>query len=287
MGCTARESVGVPPTVLAIITRDDDTANWLAYEAEAYFDVVVRAHDCNSVQLPKYRSYCAALYVGSSATERENCFKSGRFCDILTTKSPDRRSYWPGKEIKRLRGLVHAVVAKKNYFFRGSSSRTDLRSVVVWDLDDTIVDGEDRLLIRQDVFARHVKHFDFSVLWSHGSVDHVEKHVRELRAHGITFDYIISRTGEEQTDKKGGGILIHHLNNAFRIHGYTRLELIDDKAIENACDQYTSLVRAQGLTTNDILTGMDNLAEGEADLTCYEHVPVVESDSDLEEGEVW
>lgn len=249
------------------------------------FDVVLYGETLNSAikYFHSKRSYTAIIAVGCTVQERDKIYKSGLFCNCAFLPFPPKWNRWPRDYIVELKKLVRVTNKRKEYFFRGTD--TILKSVAVWDLDDTLIDKDGNVLVEAALFNKHCASFDCNVLWSHGNTQHVEEHVRKLCQHGIEFDYIISRTEHDTTDKKGGGVLLHYLNQHMNIHGFKELQLIDDLGMANACDQYTSVIQVENGNLNHLLHKIHFGDDDDDNLECdsyMDDIPIVESDEEVD-----
>lgn len=115
------------------------------------------------------------------------------------------------------------------------------KSIVVFDLDETLIDERCRELQCADRlldFARNS--YDLVVLWSHGSALHVDDNVQrfvERSQHGDSlFDLILRNGGEQRANKN-----LLHLYNFVPNCRFSRATLVDDSAF-NWTPEYDKLV---------------------------------------------
>ena len=107
------------------------------------------------------------------------------------------------------------------------------KSIVVIDLDDTIIDRDGNFIIYnfQKYFEILKRTFDLVVLWSHGCQQHVN-HIftTTLRDYKNSFDLIIVRNSSVQLANKGIGYILKLANIKFNVVEFTNSALIDDQA---------------------------------------------------------
>ncbi|QLI62421.1 38K [Dikerogammarus haemobaphes nudivirus] len=111
------------------------------------------------------------------------------------------------------------------------------KSVVVFDLDDTIIDKDGSLLFKNvaGIFNELRQVFDFIVLWSHGSFSHVNNALL-LTLADVKFDTVIAldknsfMMNEKFSRNKGLGKVLRILNNEHGVGEFTLTTLVDDQA---------------------------------------------------------
>lgn len=142
--------------------------------------------------------------------------------------------------------VIETIISKYNNFFKNDLYNT--ASVIVWDLDDTILDRNYKLLNDQlvDVLQSQNYIFDYSVLWSHGTSHHVTKCLDILnRKYNINFDSCIAKKIEEYHKKdtcKNVSYVLKTLNDKFNITSFNFSCLIDDMC-ENLNNDYYVYVK--------------------------------------------
>ena len=114
------------------------------------------------------------------------------------------------------------------------------KTVIVFDLDETIIDQDYRLVCSyvEELLVESRNIFDYMVLWSHGNTNHVQK-AMTLYKLGKLFDLVLTR-GRFQYHcfNKGFGLVLKHLN---KTHGIAKVKysvLVDDQ-IANFNNDYT------------------------------------------------
>lgn len=115
---------------------------------------------------------------------------------------------------------------------------TKTTSVVVFDLDRTLIDDKDRMLDGAASVLEHARTvYDTMVLWSHGSPLHVDKQVAKFDKHGVRFDLVLSNA---QSGVKSCKNLLY-LYNYFTDTYFTKAVLVDD-SVFNWTPEYTHCV---------------------------------------------
>lgn len=133
-------------------------------------------------------------------------------------------------------GLTNAVSTAVDWSRNMLISRT--ASVVVFDLDLTLIDDEDRILDGAVFALEHARSvYDIVVLWSHGSPLHVDKQRSALEKHGVIFDLVLSNA--QSGDKSCKNLL--YLYNYFTDTYFTRAVLVDD-SVFNWTPEYTHCI---------------------------------------------
>lgn len=117
-------------------------------------------------------------------------------------------------------------------FFDKSCSQTH-KSVAIVDLDDTLIDKDGEIIIQNLNQYLHILRtmFDYVILWSHGSIGHVN-HVfnKNLAPFKKSFSDVIARTSSFFCMNKGIGTVLRHLNQKFSICSLSHTLLIDDQS---------------------------------------------------------
>ncbi len=122
---------------------------------------------------------------------------------------------------------VHAKIAK---FFK--PKRYENQSVVVLDLDDTLIDAEGEIIINDLMKFLNLLHryFNFVILWSHGCQQHVNYIFNTtMKKYQLYFDDVIAKVSTSDLYNKGIGKLLSHLNTKFNVVELGRTLLIDDQ----------------------------------------------------------
>lgn len=111
-------------------------------------------------------------------------------------------------------------------------------SVIVWDLDETIISKDGDLLFKG--IEDYNEYFDKSVLWSHGSSAHVSKYVHKYK---LKFDLYITRSyNTEYGDNKGMGLVLRRLNEKYNTCRISLSCLVDDTS-SNFENDYTFFIK--------------------------------------------
>lgn len=129
--------------------------------------------------------------------------------------------------------LVYEVASYLENFYKIPK----LVSVVVFDLDDTIIDENDKLLysgILEEI-KTITSYFDYSVLWSHGLSTHVMRNVERYKLDRI-FDHIMYRNINVEDNNKSVGTVLQQLNQLYEVTGFTFTVLFDDLELNNIGD---------------------------------------------------
>ena len=105
------------------------------------------------------------------------------------------------------------------------------KSVIVFDLDETIIDQDYRLVCTyvRKVLQESRNIFDYMVLWSHGTTSHVQKAISLYKLNKL-FDLVLTR-GRFQSEcfNKGFGFVLKHLNKIYGISKVNLSVLVDDQ----------------------------------------------------------
>lgn len=115
---------------------------------------------------------------------------------------------------------------------------TKTASVVVFDLDRTLIDDEGRTLDGAVSALEHARAvYDTMVLWSHGSPLHVDTQVAKFDKYGVLFDLVLSnaRSGDESCKN------LLYLYNYFTDTYFNKAVLVDD-SVFNWTPEYTHCV---------------------------------------------
>lgn len=129
--------------------------------------------------------------------------------------------------------LNMAVDMAKNW----ATELTEQKSIIVFDLDLSLIDNKNNKLKYADTVLNHAKHlYDFVVLYSHGSKLHVDENVEQFEPD--TFDLVLSNNSRYQK-KTNKNIL--HLYNYFPNVRFTKTTLFDD-SIYNYTPEYNKFI---------------------------------------------
>lgn len=110
------------------------------------------------------------------------------------------------------------------------------RSIIVFDLDDTLIDSNDRALDgASEVLARARARYDLMVLWSHGSPLHVDEQLGQFDAR--LFDLVLRNDDGCVPVNKN----LLHLYNYFPGCRFDDARLVDDTAC-NWTPEYTDML---------------------------------------------
>lgn len=107
---------------------------------------------------------------------------------------------------------------------------TDRKSIVVFDLDDTLIDNHNNKLLCSDGVLDYAKKvYDYVVLYSHGSALHVEENALKFCCLNTlsdnTFTLILSNNGSDPKSQKNLLSLYNYLPTNIR---FTKSTLVDD-----------------------------------------------------------
>jgi len=102
-------------------------------------------------------------------------------------------------------------------------------SVIVWDLDDTLVDYNLDNISSTHILEYMRKLFDFQVLWSHGLQHHVKVGL-EINNWDDQFDLVLTRSSSNQctSPNKGLGKVLRELNRKHNVKQLYFSVLVDD-----------------------------------------------------------
>lgn len=135
--------------------------------------------------------------------------------------------------------LYEAVERAKQWYY----PVYDEYSVIVFDLDDTLIDSRLRVYDRAQTMLEHAKRvYDRVVLWSHGTAPHVEEFAQRFAddsVHGESlFDLVLCYGGEP--DRRANKSLLH-LYNFMPNCRFVKATLVDD-SISNWTPEYTKAI---------------------------------------------
>lgn len=140
---------------------------------------------------------------------------------------------------------VHEAVAKA---IRWAYNITMEKSIVVFDLDETLIDKQGNILnFAVELLALARRRYNLVVLYSHGSSLHVDDHVVKLlnrRCNAYTFDLILSNNMVDKLCQKN----LLHLYNYFPNVRFSSATLIDD-SLYNWTPEYTKLIVPNKVST--------------------------------------
>ncbi|ABO45334.1 unknown [Gryllus bimaculatus nudivirus] len=127
----------------------------------------------------------------------------------------------------------------------------DLKSVIVYDLDETLFTSRDELIpgsLKNLQISRNL--FDIVILWSHGSSEHVERLLDILNKELKNFKFDLILKNENGHSPKNLLSLYRYFPNV-RFHPQ-KCYLIDD-SLENYTPEYSNVIVPVNLkSTNDI-----------------------------------
>lgn len=109
-------------------------------------------------------------------------------------------------------------------------------SIIVFDLDNTLIDDENNKVIGADKVLNIARRkYDLVVLWSHGSSLHVDENVRKFT--NIRFDLKLNCDTEKNLSPKN----LLYLYNFFPTYYFTKSALVDD-SLFNFCPEYNLMI---------------------------------------------
>lgn len=123
------------------------------------------------------------------------------------------------------------IESKLNSYFKYKPKKSP-KSVVVIDLDDTLINKDFEIIIEPlDQYLNVLRqHFDYVVLWSHGCQQHVNHAFSTvMKPYFIYFNDIIAKSASSKIFNKGIGRLLYHLNKKFDVLELNNTLLIDDQ----------------------------------------------------------
>lgn len=110
----------------------------------------------------------------------------------------------------------------------------DAKSIIVFDLDDTLIGGDNEPLSGSHELLRQARRlYDYVVLWSHGSALHVDEHIQHFDK--TIFDLILRNDGAAVNKN------LLYLYNYFRNCRFVRATLIDD-SVSNWTPEYSEMI---------------------------------------------
>jgi hypothetical protein len=119
------------------------------------------------------------------------------------------------------------------------------KSVIVFDLDETLIDNQNNKLKCANTFLRHARNiYDLVVLYSHGSNLHVDDNVSKFKNYQDVFDLILSNNTIEEPSNKNLLYLYNHFHNV----RFTYATLVDD-SLYNWTPEYDRFIVPYKLTT--------------------------------------
>ena len=130
-------------------------------------------------------------------------------------------------------------------------------SVVVWDLDETILRADDTVKCSKEVLESWRSHFDYMVLWSNGIADHVSTSLEKLQIDEL-FDMTISRSlFDTMGSIKPYGLLLKYLNRKFGVP-YTTISVLVDDLEDNFNNDYDIFVHCNS-DTFDFMAALERI----------------------------
>lgn len=167
--------------------------------------------------MPHHKSYSLAIFLGMDPPES---FAYNTFVEFLVFKDCE--------EIKK---IFNKIVKKVENFYAAGNY---VANVVVFDLDETIIDEKNKLLSpnMRELILNIIKQFDYAVLWSHG----VERHVKgALERHNLDFWHKIMFKPHNISycKNKSLGRVLLRLNEKYGVTGFDKSYLFDDLPSNN------------------------------------------------------
>lgn len=177
------------------------------------------------------KNFCEHLFTTVSKKDPSDLYTLNHYT-VNISEISDTSLYVDSFDIPN----VNNILFKYNLFFKYNLKPA---SVVVWDLDNTIIDKNYNLINDQlvEILSNQKNIFDYTVLWSHGNTTHVEKGKDLLnRKYDIMFDLCISKRIND-FDKpdtcKNISYVLKLLNKKYHITSFKFSCLIDD-----ICENY-------------------------------------------------
>lgn len=125
---------------------------------------------------------------------------------------------------------------------QSQGSIVDQFSVIVFDLDKTLIDRDGKMYTCADELLLHARRvYDKVVLWSHGSPLHVDTYVSKFKVmlnDDTIFDLVLSHQDENEHEANKNML---HLYNHFPSCHFYRATLVDDSPY-NWTPEYTSFI---------------------------------------------
>lgn len=244
-----------------VLTTSDDVFRFIEKRliSSQRFGLIWRAVDYGDFQrktcaMPR-KTFSVLMFCNKNKSLLEEIKKRGEFTHYieLPRTAPSCSSKKP-RAAQILTHMIDLVMRSQAAFFKPSPGKRAEARVVVWDLDDTLIDKAGHPQIDGKLFSQFARYFDMHVLWSHGTREHVIKHMRHLNSIGVRMDYIIFRNGDEESTFKGIGEVLRRLNAVFRITRFESIILIDDLGLRNTCGQYDKVYITRVGELNCLLT---------------------------------
>lgn len=153
---------------------------------------------------------------------------------------------------------LQQLVVVRNKFISNIKPFDPEKSVIVFDLDDTIISKEGDLIFKHvaKIMNSLREVFDLIVLWSHGSPSHVNSAVM-LALSDVKFDEIMTLDhnskldSEDYSRNKGKGKLFRVLNQNHGVGKLPLTVLVDDQ-FGNFIGDYDMFVHVPNATDNSI-----------------------------------
>lgn len=125
------------------------------------------------------------------------------------------------------------------------------KSIIVFDLDETIIDQDYCLVCSyvKELLQESRAIFDYMVLWSHGNTSHVQRSIKLYEMDKL-FDLVLTR-GRFQYEcfNKGFGLVLKHLNKNHGISNVKYSVLVDDQE-DNFNNDYSYYIKVDKAITN-------------------------------------
>lgn len=204
-----------------------------------------------NVQSPKVTSNHYKQEVSNNSLQyKTSCTStcsSVRVTEILPT-SP-RLIIWPNDKPLTISGTwvyrcsKTSIPPEEVFSLLDSFKFTKKKSCIIFDLDDTLIRKDNSIIPYSEDLVRLAKyHYDYVILWSHGSKLHVIENVLEFKQ---LFDQIISRNPDTKNAPKNPFYLYTKIKDIL----FTSFTLVDD-LMENATDGYSDVLVPHTSTDN-------------------------------------
>ncbi|UHB41786.1 38K protein [Macrobrachium rosenbergii nudivirus] len=133
-----------------------------------------------------------------------------------------------------IKNLFNIIDAKVTTFYVINTKNTVIRkkSVVVLDLDETLINREGKIIITDlhKYLGTLKTMFTYVVLWTHGCQRHANNIFQNsLASYKNYFDLVIVRNSNCQKSKKGLGYILKLLNEKYGVMSLSDTMLIDDQ----------------------------------------------------------
>lgn len=174
---------------------------------------------------PHHKSYSLVVYLGVGG----NKVTHNLFVDEMTVNDPS----------ETVDSIVEQIQARVNKFDRLKGTGTGYGSVVVFDLDRTIINDDAELLHRavRPLVSAITNRFTYRVLWSHGDDIHVRSALEKISMAHL-WDVIMVRPFDAtETANKSLGVVLKALNSKLGVWGVSWSVLFDDLK-ENSVGDY-------------------------------------------------